>query len=324
MLFKELEVICINYNKITRTEFSRLGMGLTLFMLVPQIIAAAVSIIVGLVKPTMMNEGWYLWVLSYIPLYFAGFPILCVLWSDVPNRQYNMQCQKQKLSAKSILLILSICMAVAYALNLVSLGLMEIVSIFKGSSVENPLESMLEGSGVWISALILIIVAPIMEEIIFRGILYKKLIPYGAKVYIVFSSFVFALFHGNLFQIPYAFALGAIFAYITVITGTIKYSIILHMAINALGGGISNILSSLQNDSLLNIFSIIVLAIVIVGVVNIVKMVLSRYKIKVQQDIETERGIISIGSNQNVYANVGMILYISLMAIIVISSIFVM
>ncbi|HBB29844.1 MAG TPA: hypothetical protein DC000_11505 [Clostridiales bacterium] len=77
--------------------------------------------------------------------------------------------------------------------------------------------------------------APIVEEIIFRKVMINKLVGYGEKLAIIVSSFAFALFHGNLYQLLYAFVLGAIFAYITIKSGTIKYAVILHIIINMLG-----------------------------------------------------------------------------------------
>ena len=56
------------------------------------------------------------------------------------------------------------------------------------------------------------------------------------------SGLMFGLFHGNLNQFIYAFALGVFFAFIYVKTGNIKITIALHMLINFVGGGVSSAL----------------------------------------------------------------------------------
>ena len=64
------------------------------------------------------------------------------------------------------------------------------------------------------------------EKYIKKGDLLKD------KVAIITTAILFGLFHANFSQFFYAVALGMIFAYVTLKTGTIKYSIILHIVVN--------------------------------------------------------------------------------------------
>ncbi len=72
------------------------------------------------------------------------------------------------------------------------------------------------------------ILAPISEEILFRGYVLRSLRPYGKRFAIFGSGFLFAIFHGNLLQVPYAFLAGLVLGY-----AAAEYSIIwaavLHM-----------------------------------------------------------------------------------------------
>ena len=63
-----------------------------------------------------------------------------------------------------------------------------------------------------------VILSPIIEEILFRKILIDKIKLYGDKVAILVSAVTFGVYHGNLSQVFYATALGAIFAYVTLKT----------------------------------------------------------------------------------------------------------
>ena len=58
---------------------------------------------------------------------------------------------------------------------------------------------------------------------------------YGEGLAVVTSALMFGLFHGNLSQLFYAFALGLVFGYVYLKTGRLRYSIGLHMLINFLG-----------------------------------------------------------------------------------------
>lgn len=72
------------------------------------------------------------------------------------------------------------------------------------------------------------IVAPIFEELAFRGVLLSSLRHYGKGFAIMASAFLFAIFHGNLVQSPYAFLCGLILGYAAV-EFSLLWSIVLHL-----------------------------------------------------------------------------------------------
>lgn len=71
-----------------------------------------------------------------------------------------------------------------------------------------------------------------VEEWIFRGFVFGTLRTHGDSVAVVFSAALFGLFHGNLVQIPFAFLLGLVLAYLVVLTDSIWPSVVLHGANN--------------------------------------------------------------------------------------------
>lgn len=73
----------------------------------------------------------------------------------------------------------------------------------------------------------------VLEELLFRYIPMKLLAPYSRRWCVIFSSLFFALIHANLFQIPYAFAAGAIFMCINLAFESVLPSFILHFLNNA-------------------------------------------------------------------------------------------
>lgn len=85
-------------------------------------------------------------------------------------------------------------------------------------------------------AFVTAIVAPITEELFFRGFLFKGLREkYGWVNALIFSSIIFALFHGQLATLIPTFLLGALFAYTYQRTESVYPGMILHFVVNAMG-----------------------------------------------------------------------------------------
>ncbi len=85
-------------------------------------------------------------------------------------------------------------------------------------------------------AFVTAIVAPFTEELFFRGFLFKGLREkYGWVNALMFSSIIFALFHGQIATLIPTFLLGALFAYMYQRTGSILPGMFLHFTVNSMG-----------------------------------------------------------------------------------------
>jgi len=81
----------------------------------------------------------------------------------------------------------------------------------------------------------IVFIAPVTEELIYRGIILRGLSShYSAKVAILVSSILFSLAHLNFAQIPNAFILGLVFSILMIHLGNILYVIIYHIINNFL------------------------------------------------------------------------------------------
>lgn len=79
----------------------------------------------------------------------------------------------------------------------------------------------------------LILLSPVLEEIFFRGILFRwlrKRIPWSLAM--VFSAVIFGLYHWNIPQGIYAFVMGLFLAWSLEQYQTMKAPIVIHMAAN--------------------------------------------------------------------------------------------
>lgn len=91
----------------------------------------------------------------------------------------------------------------------------------------------------WVNILVMVLLAPVLEELLFRKMLIDRTIKYGEGISVLISALFFGLFHGNLNQFAYAFVIGGVFAFVYVKTGNVKYTIYMHMLVNFLGSAVS-------------------------------------------------------------------------------------
>jgi len=81
-----------------------------------------------------------------------------------------------------------------------------------------------------------ILIGPLLEEILFRGIILKGLLSnFTPKKAIIISSIIFGLIHGQPSMIPGAICFGLLFGYIYYKTNSIGITILLHAATNLFG-----------------------------------------------------------------------------------------
>lgn len=82
----------------------------------------------------------------------------------------------------------------------------------------------------------LAVLAPIFEELWFRGLVLESLRPYGNGFAIFVSAILFGLTHSNFEQFFYAAALGVFLGYIAVSTRSIVTTTIMHAMFNSISG----------------------------------------------------------------------------------------
>jgi membrane protease YdiL (CAAX protease family) len=104
-----------------------------------------------------------------------------------------------------------------------------------------------ELSSPWWLLLVGIIVAPVVEEIFFRGFLYAGLAErYSWRKAAVISSAFFAIVHLQPLAIVPIFILGYIFAYLYRRSGSIWPAVVMHVSTNALALGAAYLLSRIE------------------------------------------------------------------------------
>ena len=113
-----------------------------------------------------------------------------------------------------------------------------------------------------------ILVAPLMEELVFRGVFYHRFRSYGKYFAAFCTAFFFALMHSNFLQFAPAFSMGIILFFIRDRYG-LPYSILLHFSNNLLAIVVNNL--SQGSTLIQGIYSLFLLAGLGYGIYYVVK-----------------------------------------------------
>ena len=111
--------------------------------------------------------------------------------------------------------------------------------VVKNQAGSNPLLEIVLNNNNYFAFILLFltttIIAPLFEEIVFRGVLLPVLTrDYGKLIGILISSFVFALAHLSLNELPPLFVLGIGLATTRLISGRLSSSVIMHSCWNGI------------------------------------------------------------------------------------------
>ena len=91
------------------------------------------------------------------------------------------------------------------------------------------------------------IVGPILEELLFRGIVYNDLKKFNmVKQSMILCTIIFAIFHGSISQIIYAYIIGYVLIYLYKYTNNLIYPITFHIISNTIVVIFNNILISMN------------------------------------------------------------------------------
>lgn len=217
-----------------RKHFSKLGLMYFAGTIVIFAVQFAASV-VYLLKPSWAWNANINLMLSVLPMYIIGMPILILLVKQVPAERV----EKHTMKAGSFILAAIMCFAIVYISNLAGNVMTWIIGLLKGSLVQNEIANVATSVSIWMVLIYMVICAPFMEEYVFRKLIVDRTVRYGQGAAVIMSGLMFGLFHGNLNQFVYAFTLGMFLAFLYVKTGKLKITIALHMMINFMGGVVS-------------------------------------------------------------------------------------
>ncbi|MBQ4505952.1 MAG: CPBP family intramembrane metalloprotease [Firmicutes bacterium] len=230
-------------------SFDRIGRALFIML--------AISTFLQLRAASQLPAGfgaehpWLVWLVQMAPLYLVAIPVGLLIMKKLPASDGEMT---RKLSLPAWLGLIPIGFFLMYSGNIIGLILSALFSYFFGGGAVsaadmNPLTDLFTDTQFLPRTLVVVVLAPVIEELLFRKALIRRTRRYGEKTAVVFSAVCFGLFHGNLPQFCYASLLGLLLGAVYIKTDRIVYTIGLHMCVNFMGGVIAPYIMTLTLES---------------------------------------------------------------------------
>lgn len=239
--------------------------------------------------------------------YILPFPILLYLM----NKLGSEKLEKNSLSLKKLLKYLCIAFTLMMFGNIIGTLVTNLLGVAMQSEISNPVENLISNSDILLNLLLISIIGPIFEEIIFRKVLIDRTIKYGAGASILISAIIFGFIHGNINQFFYTFLLGGFFAYVYIKTGKIIYPIILHISLNMLGSVVSQFIIASVNAishgsytgfdiGIIAAYALLIIAALFIGLYSILMFITEHELSEIKKQIPFK----------DIFINYGIILFI--------------
>lgn len=230
--------------KYLRRQFSPLGWALVIYYLIMNVCVAVVMLLDAWLRnppvELLQSNAW-----GYIAASVIGMGIL-LLWKGTDFWEERIWAKGRAMTIGAFLALLVLCIGCQMAASIYAVVLEMVLNQF-GLSAISSVESATMSADTFSMFLYAGICAPITEEILCRGLLQRSLEPYGRKFAVFGSAFLFGMFHGNLFQSPYAFLVGLVLGY-SAMEYSIAWAMLLHMINNLVLGDMLGRLTAGMSD----------------------------------------------------------------------------
>lgn len=181
----------------------------------------------------LLSNDLYYNIVSLLIVYPAGLIVMKLGLRHLPEPRLVPQTPP---TARQLFSGTAVALGLMYLSNLITQYLLI------ATETENLLDTYMEDTPALYLVLTTVIFAPICEEYIFRRLLLDRLLFLGDWTALLLSSLFFGLFHTNLYQFLYATVVGMVLGYIRIITGRMRWNVLLHMFINLFCGVLPNYL----------------------------------------------------------------------------------
>jgi membrane protease YdiL (CAAX protease family) len=172
---------------------------------------------------------WFIAIFSPILLSFLGHLsiFLCIIYLVIVQNKYKFILKQKELFNVVIYCILFV--PIIFLISVVSkLLLPEFTEQQQVKDLRDSFFEVISRDGI-----VIIVLAPIIEEVVFRGLFYAALKSYFPWfVSLIFSSVIFSLIHENVLAFTLLFSLSALLTFIYELYGKLFYPILIHSCFN--------------------------------------------------------------------------------------------
>jgi len=237
--------------KEARAVFCRIGFASFSLSVIPTLFQLILLTLQRQLFPSFVWGHTSLHLLSNASIYLGAVPVCFLILHPLPQKDPL----RERVRPLHWLGLLCVSVACIHLGSIVSSYVTQYLGAILGTPPANPLENSLGEGSLWSNLFFVGILAPILEELFFRRFLCRRLLFLGEGYAIFVSAAIFALCHGNFYQLFYAFATGAIFAFVYVKSGRLLYTVAIHMFINIMSGVLVSELNRRIDFSLFNAFA---------------------------------------------------------------------
>lgn len=256
-----------------RRRISRMCFGLAALLIVTVLASLDMLMLAGQVMPSLLQSTDLRNCMSQLTQYMIAFPVAALLVSRVPADPM----ERHSPDGESLLRCILIICFLLFAGNLLGYFVNEGLSNLLGKDPASLDDLVSSYDSLFLNLLFVVVLAPLWEEILFRKLLIDRLNRLGDRPAMWISALTFGLIHGNFTQFFYAFAVGALLAYLYLRTGKLRYCLFLHMGVNLFFGIIPSYLQDSGHNALVIAWSLLEMGLAIMG---FAVLVMSRKRIR--------------------------------------------
>lgn len=245
-------------------------MGLSIFwQLIIMVIYGAVGI-----NLLSVDDASFYWINAVLIPLSTLLPGLIYVWRTKPDISKMMRFENHGILASVFGIFggLAICLLANYPAGFIR-GVFEETGI---SSVE-PEPSLFDPGSTWIYFLAVVILAPVMEEFIFRGVMFSLLEKHGTGFAVIGSGIIFGLAHMDFSSVIFATIAGFVFGYLYAKTRNLWVTIIVHFLNNAIAM-VGTYANSLFGSDAALVQNLIFFVPIILGMLSLVFLVIFKRK----------------------------------------------
>ncbi|MBP1542775.1 MAG: CPBP family intramembrane metalloprotease [Oscillospiraceae bacterium] len=221
-------------------EFRRVCTGVGIVLVLTFVFRHLVYLLTGFIAPLVSGADLltkYLLNAVLSVVFLNVLPITAAFLVLKPKQAFREACGKPVYLGSALGMFPAIY-AAAIGVNLLTVwisGLFEDTPISDSFHVMNDIQppDLATALLLFVQAAV---IAPIAEELWFRGIILQVLRPFGNGFAIFVSGILFGMTHGNLQQGLYATVIGICLGYIAVSTRSIVSTVIIHAMLNSIAG----------------------------------------------------------------------------------------
>lgn len=240
--------------------------GIMIIEIIAELMQSAISGDYAAIESAVMESAESAW--GYFLAAAVGFVIL-LIWKKPRYFKEEIFTKGAPMKAGDFFTILCIFLSGQMIFQLGSTALELILNSF-GYSILEGIESLQSDGDNFSMFLYAGILAPVTEELLFRDLIQRTVLPFGKRFAIFVSAFTFGLFHGNLIQGPYAFAVGLVLGYVAA-EYNILWAMVLHMINNlVLSDMLYRLLDSFPEETVNLIIWAVILAFAVAAVILVI------------------------------------------------------